>query len=42
MITEIFREPDAGLILGLTRGTFYSIFMIIAGTIVIRRSKSLK
>jgi phosphatidylglycerol:prolipoprotein diacylglycerol transferase len=42
MITEMFREPDAGLILGLTRGTFYSIFMIIAGTIVIRRSKSLK
>ncbi|MBT5901737.1 MAG: prolipoprotein diacylglyceryl transferase [Opitutaceae bacterium] len=41
MITEIFREPDAGLILGLTRGTFYSIFMIVAGLIVIRRSKSL-
>ena len=39
-ITEMFREPDAGLILGLTRGTFYSIFMIVAGVIIIRRSKS--
>lgn len=41
MITEMFREPDAGLIMGLTRGTFYSAFMILAGVIVIRRSKSL-
>jgi len=30
-IGEIFREPDAGLILGLSRGTFYSIFLIAAG-----------
>ncbi len=28
---EIFREPDAGLILGLSRGTFYSIFLVVAG-----------
>jgi phosphatidylglycerol:prolipoprotein diacylglycerol transferase len=30
---EIFREPDADvtLILGLSRGTFYSVFMIVAG-----------
>lgn len=28
---EIFREPDAGLILGLSRGTFYSIFLVAAG-----------
>ena len=40
MITELFREPDAGLILGLTRGTFYSIFMIIAGAVVVHRSKA--
>lgn len=39
-ITEMFREPDASLILGLTRGTFYSLFMIIAGVVVIRRSKT--
>jgi phosphatidylglycerol:prolipoprotein diacylglycerol transferase len=30
-IGEIFREPDAGLILGLSRGTFYSIFLIAGG-----------
>ncbi len=30
-IGELFREPDAGLILGLSRGTFYSIFLVTAG-----------
>jgi len=30
-ISEIFREPDAGLILGLSRGTFYSFFAAAAG-----------
>lgn len=28
---EIFREPDAGLILGLSRGTFYSLFLVAGG-----------
>ena len=28
---EQFREPDAALILGLTRGTFYSIFLVVGG-----------
>ena len=28
---EQFREPDADLILGLTRGQFYSTFMIVIG-----------
>jgi len=28
---EVFREPDAGLILGLSRGTFYSFLFIAAG-----------
>jgi len=28
---EQFREPDAGLILGMTRGQFYSTFMIVVG-----------
>jgi len=38
---EQFREPDAGLILGLSRGTFYSIFMIVVGLVLIlRRPKS--
>lgn len=30
-IGEMFREPDAGLILGLSRGTFYSVFLVVAG-----------
>ncbi|HEY0967754.1 MAG TPA: prolipoprotein diacylglyceryl transferase [Opitutaceae bacterium] len=34
-IGEHFREPDAGLLFGLSRGTFYSLFLIIAGVIVI-------
>lgn len=32
---EVFREPDAGLILGLSRGTFYSLFMAAAGVAII-------
>lgn len=32
---ELFREPDAPLILGVSRGQFYSIFMILAGIFVI-------
>lgn len=39
IIGEFFREPDASLILGLSRGTFYSLFMIIAGVVIIRRSR---
>lgn len=34
-IGEIFREPDAALILGLSRGTFYSIFLVGAGVALI-------
>ena len=33
---ELFREPDAALIMGLSRGQFYSIFMMIAGAAIIR------
>lgn len=32
---ELFREPDASLILGLSRGQFYSTFMIIGGAALI-------
>lgn len=37
IIGEIFREPDEGVtpILGLSRGTFYSIFVAIAGIALI-------
>ncbi|HTJ77570.1 MAG TPA: prolipoprotein diacylglyceryl transferase [Rariglobus sp.] len=39
VIGEIFREPDSGinLIWGLSRGTFYSGFLIIAGLVLIFR-----
>jgi phosphatidylglycerol:prolipoprotein diacylglycerol transferase len=43
ILGEMFREPDADLIFGLSRGQFYSILMILAGTLTIwivkRRSK---
>lgn len=36
-IGEMFREPDVGvsLILGLSRGTFYSLFLIVLGAAMI-------
>ena len=37
MLGEHFREPDAGLILGVSRGTFYSVFLIGAGLVLILR-----
>lgn len=37
-IGEMFREPDpAGLIFGLSRGTFYSIFLVIGGLVLVVR-----
>ncbi len=38
-IAEIFREPDASLLLGLSRGTFYSLFMVAAGVVMIARTR---
>jgi len=35
MVCEVFREPDASLLFGLSRGTFYSMFMAIGGLAVI-------
>lgn len=32
---EVYREPDAALILGMSRGTFYSLFLIVAGAVLI-------
>ena len=40
MVGEIFREPDAGLILGVSRGTFYSVFLIGGGLWLILRRPS--
>lgn len=34
-VGELFREPDAALLLGLSRGTFYSIFFLIGGLALI-------
>ncbi len=31
IVCEQFREPDAALIAGVSRGTFYSVFLLIAG-----------
>ncbi len=35
MFGELFREPDASLILGLSRGTFYSVFVLVAGVALV-------
>ncbi len=40
MIGELFREPDASLLLGLSRGTFYSLFMVGAGVVLIARARN--
>lgn len=37
MIGEHFREPDASLFFGISRGAFYSIFLIVAGIVLIVR-----
>jgi phosphatidylglycerol:prolipoprotein diacylglycerol transferase len=38
-ISEIFREPDAALLFGLSRGTFYSLFFCAAGLALIASSR---
>jgi phosphatidylglycerol---prolipoprotein diacylglyceryl transferase len=40
VIGEMFREPDAALLLGLSRGTFYSLFMLAAGVVLIARASA--
>ena len=37
-LCEQFREPDAALILGMSRGTFYSLFLIPVGALLIALS----
>jgi phosphatidylglycerol:prolipoprotein diacylglycerol transferase len=39
MIGEHFREPDASLLFGVSRGTFYSIFLIVGGIVLILWSR---
>ena len=38
IVCEHFREPDASLIFGLSRGVFYSFFLILGGLYLIWRS----
>jgi phosphatidylglycerol:prolipoprotein diacylglycerol transferase len=42
MIDEVFREPDASLLFGLSRGTFYSIFVLIAGIALVAYTRKKK
>jgi len=42
IFVEQFREPDASLILGLNRGIFYSVFMIITAIIVFYKARQVK
>ena len=40
ILNEFFREPDAGLILGMTRGQFYSLFLALGGIFLIMIAES--
>jgi phosphatidylglycerol:prolipoprotein diacylglycerol transferase len=40
VIGEHFREPDAPPLFGLSRGTFYSLFMAVAGIALIVHARS--
>jgi phosphatidylglycerol:prolipoprotein diacylglycerol transferase len=39
MVGEAYREPDASLLFGLSRGSFYSIFLVLGGLIFIGLSR---
>ena len=39
IFNEVFREPDATLLLGFSRGQFYSFFLMIGGIFVILWSR---
>jgi phosphatidylglycerol:prolipoprotein diacylglycerol transferase len=36
IVNEFFRQPDADLIMGMSRGQFYSLFLVLGGAILIR------
>lgn len=40
ILGEHFRAPDADLIMGMSRGVFYSLFMIAVGIILIARART--
>ena len=35
ILNELYREPDASLIAGMSRGQFYSIFLVLGGILLI-------
>ena len=37
VVCEQFREPDASLLLGLSRGTLYSLIMVVSGVLLLVR-----
>lgn len=39
ILGEVFREPDASLLFGLSRGTFYSLFLILGGAVLVATSR---
>ncbi|MAI43223.1 MAG: prolipoprotein diacylglyceryl transferase [Coraliomargaritaceae bacterium] len=39
IFNELFRAPDAALIMGLSRGQFYSIFLLVIGFIIFVKRK---
>ena len=42
ILGEQFREPDAPLMLNMSRGIFYSLFMVAAGIVLIARARTQK
>ena len=39
ILNELFREPDAALIMGLSRGQFYSLFILVIGLMIFVKRK---
>ncbi len=39
VISEWFREPDASLLFGVSRGSFYSLFLVVGGVVLITLSR---
>ena len=39
ILNELFREPDAALIMGLSRGQFYSLFILVIGLVIFVKRK---
>jgi phosphatidylglycerol:prolipoprotein diacylglycerol transferase len=42
VVVEQFREPDAALIAAMTKGQFYSLFMIVIGAVFLLRAARAK